>query len=305
MLTKEEALAQIVTLAKQHAITAHEIERKLAPRRTYKNRDILKKFLAFLGGILIFCGLGIYISEHWGEMNSAARIVITLGTGIALFIFAIVASFDMRYVRALTPLFMLAVLFETVGLFVTVHEFYPQQNDQRYPALAIFVTLFIQQFITFLKNQRTSLMFFSLFFAFASITTAFSIMTIRSDYVAITIGLSLICIGYGIHQSIHRSITPCLYLLGSASFLSGTFDLLQNTNVEMVYLLMSALIIYLSTLTRSKMLLFTGTISMIFYLIYFTHKHFVNSIGWPVSLILLGFVMIGISAVALNLGRKM
>jgi hypothetical protein len=44
---------------------------------------------------------------------------------------------------------------------------------------------------------------------------------------------------------------------------------------------------------------------MIVYIGYFTQKHFVDSVGWPIALIIFGLVMFGISGVAIRIGKGM
>ena len=62
--------------------------------------------------------------------------------------------------------------------------------------------------------------------------------------------------------------------------------------------------VYLSTYVRSRTLLFTSTIALLSFIGYFTARHFIDSIGWPIALILLGFLMIGLSAAAFRISRK-
>lgn len=304
METKEEAIRQIRYLMQKFSITVSDLsetDQLLQP--TEKKNNIIRKFLAFLGGIFILTGLCVYMTERWDLMNSAARIIITLGVGIALFIFSVVASGDKRYEKILTPFFLLAALFETIGLFVTIHECFPEKQDWHKAAIMVFGALFIQQLLTFSKYARSSLLFLILVFGTALFSTLFDYIRISDHYAEITIGLSLLLIAYGIDQTKHKSITPVWYLFASAAFLSGLFSVLEGKAVESLFLGASIVIIYMSTLVRSRMLLFSGTVSLIFYIGYFTEKHFANSIGWPLSLILFGILLLAISMVAIRIGR--
>jgi hypothetical protein len=306
MPTKQDVIQQILTLMKEYEISLHELSESQNQNPDVQGSNtIIKKLFAFIGGIFILSGLGIYISQHWSEMNSAARIIITFGTGIALFVFAIIGSREQKYAKILTPLFLLAALFELIGMFVTINELFPRGHDLRYAALVVFGTLFLQQIFTFWKTPRTSLIFISLLFGYAFYSIAFNLMWVASDTVSTLLGASLICISYGLDQTSHRAIAPFWYLFGSIIFLYGVFSLCQNTRVELLYIGISTLIIYLSTIVRSRTLLFSGTVSLIGYIGYFTSKHFVNSIGWPISLILFGLIMLGISAAAFNIGKKL
>ncbi len=51
-------------------------------------------------------------------------------------------------------------------------------------------------------------------------------------------------------------------------------------------------------------MLIVSTVAILGYISYFTERHFVESVGWPLALIMLGLVLIGMSTLALRLNRK-
>jgi uncharacterized membrane protein YbhN (UPF0104 family) len=51
------------------------------------------------------------------------------------------------------------------------------------------------------------------------------------------------------------------------------------------------------------MLLFVATLAVLAYTGYFTGEHFADLIGWPLTLIAFGLLMIGLSAVAWRIDR--
>ena len=62
--------------------------------------------------------------------------------------------------------------------------------------------------------------------------------------------------------------------------------------------------IWLSTVLRSRTLLATGTIALLVYVGYFSGRHFADSVGWPLLLILLGGLMMGVGTAAVRLHRR-
>lgn len=94
------------------------------------------------------------------------------------------------------------------------------------------------------------------------------------------------------------------YFMATVSFLWGAYDWLYNTRFEVLFLGLCVLTIYLSTITKSKAILFTSTIGLLAYIGRYTMLHFVSSIGWPVSLILIGASFILLSGFALKIKRK-
>jgi len=102
-----------------------------------------------------------------------------------------------------------------------------------------------------------------------------------------------------------------LYLGAGLVMLVVALVFIENAHYEksilplflLAALFQSGAIIYLSTLVRSRMLLFTGTCAMIGYLGWFTSEYFADSIGWPLVLIIIGVVFIGFSVFAVKISR--
>ena len=62
--------------------------------------------------------------------------------------------------------------------------------------------------------------------------------------------------------------------------------------------------IYLSVTVRSRTLLLVSVIAMVSYIGYFSAEHFAHTLGWPLTLVIGGFVLIGISSSAVKLNNK-
>src|SRR6187397_135379 len=87
---RARALEQIAALARQHQLSAAEIGAALggtpAAPAERRGRNVLVRVLGFLGGTFVFAGIGVFIALQWDEMNSAARVIVTLGSGLAVFV---------------------------------------------------------------------------------------------------------------------------------------------------------------------------------------------------------------------------
>jgi archaellum biogenesis protein FlaJ (TadC family) len=55
---------------------------------------------------------------------------------------------------------------------------------------------------------------------------------------------------------------------------------------------------------QSKALLFTTVVAMLGFIGYITAKHFSNSMGWPVTLVLMGVAFLGVGTIALKVRRQ-
>ena len=85
------------------------------------------------------------------------------------------------------------------------------------------------------------------------------------------------------------------YLIGSALAYSGLFDLLRQTPVELLYFAVTAAMLYACVRLQSRALLLTTVLAMLGFIGYFTARHFVDSLGWPISLVLMGVAFIGVA----------
>jgi len=62
--------------------------------------------------------------------------------------------------------------------------------------------------------------------------------------------------------------------------------------------------LYACVVLQSKTLLLTTTIAMLSYIGYFSATHFVDSLGWPITLVLIGVAFLGVGTLAIKLKKK-
>ncbi len=307
MTSKDAALAEIVEIARQHDISGQEIVRELgtASQNVAGNAgsSIVRQLLAYVGGIFVFAGILIYIAMFWEEMNSAARIIITQGSGLVALILAVLMLNQDKFARAVTPLFLTAAWLQPIGIMVAFDELGSGGNPQ-HAVLATTTVMLLQSVLILPRYPRSVPVFVALGFGVLTWWNLFDLLGIDEDFNIMITGLFLMLVTYGIDQTPHRSITPFWYFLGSALFFWAAFELLEGTPANVLYLGICAFMIYVSTLARSRTLLFTSTLAMMGYLGYFTSEYFVNSAGWPIALIVTGLILIGLSNLALRINRK-
>ena len=310
MNDKTKALRQIVELAREHDIATADISAALTKQAGESESDaaegrasVLTRVLAYLGGTFVFAGLGVFIAMHWDSMNFASRVVITLGSGIAAFVLALIALNDKRYEKAATPLFLIAAFLQPTGLLVIFEEFYTGSEWELIGMLTS-GTLAAQQILTLLKTQRTTLLFTSIVFCVSFLLIFFDWVGVDYGFASLVLGVSLIMLSMGIDKTAHSSITPLWYFVGACWLLWGTFDMVESSPLEILFLGAASGLVYLSTVVRSRTLLFVSTVGMLSYIGYFSAKHFVESIGWPIALMVFGLALIGMSAMAFRISKN-
>jgi hypothetical protein len=303
---RTEALEEIARLARQHALTGADIVAALdasAPATRPATRSgVLVRVLGFLGGTFVFAGIGIFVAMQWDTMNSAARVVVTLGSGIAVFALGLLASRDPRFEKAATPLLLVAAAVEPTGMFVAFDE-YGSGGDWHWASLVTAAAMALQFGAVFGVLRRSMTLFVAVSFAIAGLWTALDLMHLRSKTQALVAGTTTLLVAVGVGRTRHHDVTPLWYLVGTLAALIGLFALVKSSPAEVLYLAAAAGLVYLSVVVRSRTLLVSATLGILAYSGWFTSEYFADSIGWPLALIAFGIFMIGLSGLAYRLDR--
>ena len=309
-MSKEEALQDIVSLAKHNQITLDEIKHAMetAPELASKpSSSVLSKLFGYIGGIFVFAGIGVFISMYWDDFGSAARVIVTLGVGLVAFIMGLVClqdnRYEKRYDKAATPLFIVSSILQPMGILVMLQEF-SSGGDMRHGLMFMSAYMLIQQGTIFWAKRLSVLAFSAILFGCILLANLFDVWNWDGELIGMVIGVSLICVAYALQQSKHIAIAPFWYFVGGVIQMWSVFEAVENTPLELLYLGLSALMIFLSTHVRSRALLGVGTLAMLIYIGYYTAKHFANTLGWPIALVIIGIALIGMSSLAVRLNNK-
>lgn len=129
-------------------------------------------------------------------------------------------------------------------------------------------------------------------------------MSTSAIWASLLTGVCIISAAYGLHKAGRYSGLAGLgYFVGSIMAYSGLFDLVHNTSFELVYLAITASMLYACVVLQSRALLFTTVIAMLGFIGFYTAKHFANSLGWPVTLVLMGVAFLGVGTIAIRVRR--
>ena len=306
MTSRQDALQEILSIAQVHNLTATDIVHAMSDKQEaalQESSGILSRLFGYVGGILIFAGICVFIGQFWSDFNGATQILVSLGTGFCAYLLALAACDHDKLDRAATPLFLIAALFQSAGILVML-DVMSRGGDPLHGALFMTAVMTLQQGLTFWVKRRTTLAFTTTFFGLGFYVTLMAIWEIDSQLTALCLGASLMCVSWAMSQSPHRAISAFWYFFGSLLTLAAYADMVEKTPVEPTFLGLCAFFIFLSTKARSRTLLLVGTLAMLCYIGYFTGKHFNDSSEWPIVLILIGMAFFGLGALALRLNAK-
>ncbi len=307
MSNKEKALGKIVDLAEKNGLTIEDIAAyfvRNAPQTQQGSSSIVMKLLTYVGALFIFSGISAFVALLWDDLNSAARVIITFGPGLVALIMGLAALKDARYAKAATPLFLIAAFLEPAGLFVFLKEYF-DGDDAALATMVVFAPLAAQMGLFFYAKRQTSLLFFTVIYGFAFFGAAMAKLDIDEDLVATVLGLSGLLISHAINKTPHRAFVPFSYFIAALCMATGAFSLLESIPpFDFLLIGLAALMIYASVVAQSRSFLVASVIVMLGYLGYYTEEYFADVTGWPLALIVMGMVMLGISSYAVKLGQK-
>lgn len=125
-----------------------------------------------------------------------------------------------------------------------------------------------------------------------------------ANWASLIIGVSLVITAYGLHKADrYPRLIGLGYLVGSAMLYAGLFDLVENTPLELLFLAVTASLLYVCVLVQSRAMLLTTVLAMLSFIGYFTAEHFVDSLGWPITLVITGVIFLGIGMIAIRVKR--
>jgi hypothetical protein len=303
---RDDALVEIVALSRQHGLTASEIASALDsdPHTSVaRSSGILSRVFGYLGGTFVFVGLAVYIGMRWNDLGSAGRVLLTLGPGLCAFVLALVCTTKEAFAGAALPLFLIAALVQPTGILVMMNEF-SQGGDPAYGVLFMNMVMVIQQGCAFWARRRTVLAFTTIVFATGFTVVALDLLHVGRDLMGIVLGMSLGCIAWSLDRSPHRPLAGPVYFVAALLFLAAWYHVLRHTAIEVLFVGLSCVVVFLSIVARSRSLLAVGTMALIAYIGYFIAEHFENNLNAPIFLMFAGFLLIAIGAAAVRINNK-
>ena len=306
MTARQDALVEVVNLITRHGLTIDEVSAALSGKQNdgvERSSSVLSRIFAYLGGIFVFVGLGIFIAMRWDELGPAGRVLLTLGPGLCLFVLALVCTTDARLDAAATPLFLVAGLVQPTGILVMLKE-YGRGGEVEHAVLFMSLVMLVQQGCTFWARRRTVLAFTTIVFAAIAVFVSLDLLEANLYLTGITMGVSLLCVGWSLDRSPHRAIAGLVYFFGAALTLEETYSWLRREPLEILFLGAACGVVVLAAVARSRSLLVVGTAGLVGYIADFIYQHFADNLGAPLALMAMGLVFLGLGAAAVRINAQ-
>lgn len=321
-MNNEELLQELSAKVSLGEISREEVMSRLpvAPMTQPENGKGGKRFSHFsvtkmlyvLGAVIVIVGVIIFIAQIWDDIGSFGRISVTLGLGILI---AALGSVLMKQ----KPGDNIGAVFHCIGgvlipggAVVTLSEL-DVDFVSLWPVAITFGAIFAFYVLLNAIQKHAMLTFFAI-----ANGTAFIYLLVGAivegpfyrhedlyAYLTMVIGASYLLLAHAFRQGWNRELIGVLYFLGITGFLGAAFSRVFNSEPwQLLYFLIVFGGLFLSVYMRSRSILMMSTLFLIAHVSYITSKYFADSLGWPISLVILGFLFIGLGYASITINKK-
>ena len=289
---------------------------QLEPSKKKSHFSVTKTLYA-IGSLIVIIGILFFVQQIWSDIGSFSRIAITLGLGIAI-TFSGLALSRGQAGRSIDSVFYLigSVLIPS-GIAVTAFEL--EITDPWMLAFTsglVFVFYLVLNFV----DKNTVLTLFSIFYGTSTsylILTAVgfgnSFSNIPMDnlsdlyhYLTIAIGTSYLFLAHSFASTWNKRLVNFLRFFGVLGILWSTFLLQDYDSIFSIltYSLIIAGLFFLAGYMKSRLILILSSLFLIAHIWNLTRKYFADSISWPLMLIIMGLIVIGIGFISVTINKK-
>lgn len=320
-MNKQELLSEIKSAIESGELSKAEIDNAIGRSAASadssfvvpQNKLNIASVLYYIGAAIVLIGLVVLVVQSWSDFGTLARIVVSLGSGIAAYISGMLLYRNDTWRTVSYFMHVIGAVMLPIGLAVTFYEFDIDlgQAAAQVAIAAIMVAIYATTIWSSARNLFIGLTIgFGtwLYFALASMLLGggayvygFNLYT----YLTVAAGIGYVLIGYGFSQSENTErhmLTPVLYGLGLIASLSALLSL--GGIWDLLYPFVVFGVIYLSIYLKSKVFLRLGALFLMAYIVKVTGEYFSDSLGWPLTLVLAGLALIGIGYLTVYLGKK-
>ncbi|RMD59818.1 DUF2157 domain-containing protein, partial [Candidatus Parcubacteria bacterium] len=252
-------------------------------------------------------------AQIWDDIGSFGRIAVTLGFGLSA---AAIGSMLMKQ----KPEDNIGAVFHVIGgtlipggFMVTLHEF---NLNGDWTIAMTFAGIFALYLSLSAIHKHAILTFFAI--ANGTVTAYLILNAIIGgpferwfdvkeiyQYLTMAIGASYLFLAHAFRVGRNKHLIGVLHFFGSAGFLGAAFSQVFDSPLwQLLYFLIVLGGLFLAVYMKSRSILVVSTLFLIAHVSYITGEYFADSLGWPISLVILGFVFIGLGYASITINKK-
>lgn len=318
-----EALVRTIYLV-SHQQPSKPVATTESPARNAEKKSRKFNFadvLYWVGGVVIFSGILIFVRQQWHQLESFARIAITLGSAVGASLAAIALANETESSRVEQAFQILAALLFPMGIAVTFYEFHLKAGENAYTlATFILATGYVGSYFVGKKHfDLTVATIYSCLFGFGLFGRIVSLFFDEKkfslfefdqlSYRLLLLGIAVLVAGYVMAKNPnHRKLSNGLNGLGTLCLLNGMllasgFDR-NEVGWDLIFPLVMVGVGWFSVYLQSRLVMRIAAFYLVIYLMKITGQYFSAAIGWPTTLVVCGFIVIGVGYATHKLTRS-
>jgi len=272
----------------------------------------------FVGSAFIFFGIFFFLFTNWPSLNNFLKIFSTLGSAIAAYIAAVLLYLSKKHDKLGTAFFLVAAVTFPIGLYIVIDILRLNINPNQIGTL-IYAICFGTFLLSYWYYPRNIFLLFSInygslfFLSLLQLIISHSILSFGdwTEYGFLSLGACYILLGYYLgEEKMHPLIGP-LYFFGISYILSASYCLggcFLNESLLRRYIsgLLILASLFLAIPLKSKSFLYIGSIFMVIYIMDISYQVIdkIGTYGWPLILILCGFIFMFVGFLVIHLRKK-
>lgn len=314
----QEVLASLSELIAQKRITKDEVlnlfpaelEKSVAKPKTKFN---IQQIMYYVGALIVLMGIVFFIAQFWPHMGQIAKVLMTIVPASSAYLlgYYFYCTKDNKEFGHAFFVISAAIFPLAIGTTLDLASISATKVEGGVVNFAVLFMIFA------LSYSYTKALIF-LPFAVATGTGLFFTTTnylLRftaapphfAEYQLITTGITYLLLGY--YYKNLSLITNLLYLFGTSAILGPTLALTGfnpkiNIFWQLVYPFLLGAIYYLSIKLQNKTILIMVTLFTFGEILKLTAEYFSKSIGWPISLVISGLIIMSMGYMSIEINKK-
>jgi hypothetical protein len=317
MITKSDLINHIRDFIGRGELTKTEVLSLFETETNKKPNQVKLDFsniLSFIGGFIVFMGIVVLVSINWIYLNDVSQVLVTLGSGILAFVIGSLLLYALKVKFTGVSFHLIGGGLIPLGIFVWLSKLADSNINLTAVIFGVFFALMAIYIITDLIIHNDVFIFFSWLFGSIAYWAGFFWVlgnneSLFLDYrlggvAALVLSSVYLCLSYGLKQ-VRDNASFFYFLLGTLWFFGSVFTLVFDRPVfEALFVLMILGSFYLSSLWRSRVLLVVNTIYLVIVIFYLSSRYFVEAVGFPVTMIVAGLLLILVSFLVVRLDKQ-
>lgn len=324
-MNKEELLQELSAKISSGEISREDVvswlnsvapmTQRLDDKETKRPLFSVTKMLYFLGAAIVIIGIVIFATQIWDYVGSFVHIMVTLGLGLLMTAIGSMLLKQKLGDNIGSIFHFIGGMLVPCGAVIALSEL---SVDGDWMVAITFVGIFAFYMFLNALHKHTVLTFFAIVngtIAIYLILNAivggpfkrwewFDIKNVY-QYLTMAIGVSYLLLAHAFRGGWNKKLIGALYFFGSAGFLGAAFSqVFDSVSWQLLYFLFVIGGFFLSVYMKSRSILVMSTLFLLTHVSFITGKYFADSFGWPISLVVLGFVFIGLGYASVNINKK-